>query len=75
MLCSIGGQYAEVDTRVQSAEAAHFGAKDIGWQALGPAIACTVLATAVIAARWYTRWKLVRCVGLDDYVIILSLVR
>lgn len=53
---------------------ARFGAKDIGWQALGPAIGCTVLSTAVVGLRWYTRCRLVRCVGWDDYVILLSLV-
>lgn len=57
-----------------SPNAAHFGASDVGWQALGPAIACTIVATAVVAARWYTRYRLVRCIGLDDYVILLSLV-
>ena len=49
--------------------------RDIGWQALGPAIACTALASLVVATRWYARLHLVRCVGWDDYVILLSLVR
>lgn len=53
----------------------HFGANDIGWQALGPALGCTLLATVVVAARWYSRCRIARCVGLDDYVILLSLVR
>lgn len=52
----------------------HFGVRDIGWQALGPAIAFSVLSTAVVAVRYYTRRKIVRCVGCDDYVIMLSLV-
>ncbi|KAK5119807.1 hypothetical protein LTR85_007133 [Meristemomyces frigidus] len=52
---------------------AQFGAKDIGWQALGTAIAFAVLSTCVVALRWYTRCRLVRCVGWDDYVISLSL--
>ncbi|KAK3073367.1 hypothetical protein LTR53_005119 [Teratosphaeriaceae sp. CCFEE 6253] len=52
---------------------AHFGAKDIGWQALGPAIACVAVSTCVVALRWYTRCRLVRCVGWDDYVILLSM--
>lgn len=51
-----------------------FGSKEIGWQALGPAIACTALATAVVALRWYTRCRLARCVGLDDCVILFSVV-
>ena len=53
-------------------ENAHFGAEDIGWNALGPAVACTILSTLVVAVRWYTRWRVVRCLGLDDYVILLS---
>lgn len=53
---------------------AHFGARDIGWQALGPAIACAILSTAVVGLRWYTRARLVRCLGWDDCVILLSLV-
>jgi hypothetical protein len=53
---------------------AHLGAKDIGWQALGPALGCTLLAVSVVATRWYTRWKVANCVGLDDYVILVSVV-
>ncbi|KAK5133893.1 hypothetical protein LTR08_007122 [Meristemomyces frigidus] len=49
-------------------------AQDIGWQALEPAIAFTILSTAVVVLRWYTRYRLVRCVGWDDYVILLSLI-
>lgn len=52
----------------------NFGAEEIGWQALGPAIACTVLATTVVTLRWYTRCHLARCLGLDDIVILLSIV-
>lgn len=52
----------------------HFGAKEIGWQALGPAIACTTVATGVVALRWYTRCRLASCLGLDDCVILFSLV-
>ena len=52
----------------------NFGAEEIGWQALGPAIACTVLATTVVTIRWYTRCRLARCLGLDDVVILLSIV-
>jgi hypothetical protein len=51
-----------------------FGSEEIGWQALGPAIACTVLATAVVTLRWYTRCRLARCLGVDDVVILLSIV-
>jgi len=58
----------------RSERLAHFGARDIGWQALGPAIACAILSTAVVGLRWYTRARLVRCLGWDDYVILLSLI-
>lgn len=58
-----------------SPEEAHLGADDIGWQALAPALGCTSLATIIVAARWYSRSKIARCVGIDDYVILLSLVR
>lgn len=56
-------------------EKAHFGAGDIGWQALAPALGCTILATLIVAARWYSRCRLAQCLGIDDYVILLSLVR
>ncbi|KAK5728461.1 hypothetical protein LTR15_001597 [Elasticomyces elasticus] len=52
----------------------HFGIHDMGWQALGPTIACVFVSTCVVALRWYTRCRLVRCVGWDDYVILLSMV-
>ena len=58
----------------QSALTETFGAIDIGWEALGPAIACTALATLTVALRWYTRCKIVRCVGTDDIIVLLSLV-
>ncbi|KAI7194824.1 hypothetical protein KC352_g20976 [Hortaea werneckii] len=61
-------------TSSRSERLAHFGARDIGWQALGPAIACAILSTAVVGLRWYTRARLVRCLGWDDYVILLSLI-
>jgi hypothetical protein len=51
-----------------------FSAQEIGWQALGPAIACTMLATTVVTLRWYTRCRLARCLGVDDVVILFSLV-
>jgi hypothetical protein len=51
-----------------------FGAKEIGWQALGPAIACTTLATTVVILRWYTRCRLARCLGVDDIIILFSIV-
>ncbi|KAK4989664.1 hypothetical protein LTR66_007017 [Elasticomyces elasticus] len=47
---------------------------DIGWNALGPTIAMTVLASTVVTLRWYTRVLIVRCVGLDDCAILLSLI-
>ena len=59
---------------ILSPDAAHFGAQDIGWQALGPAVAFTILAGTVVSLRWYTRSRLAQCVGSDDYVILLSLV-
>jgi hypothetical protein len=51
-----------------------FGAEEIGWQALGPAIACTMLATTVVTLRWYTRYCIARCLGVDDFIILLSIV-
>ena len=69
----LGGGHGGNETDAE--ERAHFGANDIGWQAFGPAIACTLLATAVVGARWFTRHRLAQCVGMDDYVILLSLVR
>ena len=68
----IGGDHGENESN--SEERAHFGGNDIGWQAFGPAIALTLLATSVVAARWFARHRLAQCVGLDDYVILLSLV-
>ncbi|KAM0723888.1 hypothetical protein Q7P37_000878 [Cladosporium fusiforme] len=52
----------------------NFGAKEIGWQALGPAIGCSALATIVVTLRWYTRCRLTLCMGVDDFVILLSLI-
>ncbi|KXT15626.1 hypothetical protein AC579_5839 [Pseudocercospora musae] len=54
--------------------AARFGASDVGIEALGPTVAFTTLATLIVALRWYTRACLVRRVGKDDYVILISLV-
>lgn len=51
-----------------------FGAEEIGWQALGPAIACTIIATTFVTLRWYTRSRLAHCLGLDDVVILFSIV-
>ncbi|CAK1366496.1 unnamed protein product [Cercospora beticola] len=56
-----------------SATAAHFGAGDLGLDALIPAVLCTFVASIVVALRWYTRCKITHCIGLDDYVILLSL--
>ncbi|KAM3417296.1 hypothetical protein BST61_g5552 [Cercospora zeina] len=56
-----------------SAATAHFGAGNLGLNALIPAVLCTVFATTVVLLRWYTRCKIVHCIGLDDYVILLSL--
>lgn len=51
-----------------------FGAEEIGWQALGPAIACTILATTVVTLRWYARCRLARCLGVDDVIVLFSIV-
>lgn len=64
-----------IQPRSDAEERVHFGAEDVGWQALGPAIACVWLATCAVAARWFSRLHLARCVGLEDYVIVLALVR
>nr|POE72879.1 hypothetical protein CFP56_30818 [Quercus suber] len=55
-------------------ETAQVGAKDIGWQALAPAIVCTVASTVIVVLRWYTRYRIARCLGSDDCVILHSLV-
>lgn len=68
----VGGGHGGSESN--SEERAHFGGNDIGWQAFGPAIAFTLLATFVVSARWFARHRLAQCVGLDDYVILLSLV-
>ena len=70
---SVGDESRNFDN-ASGPEKAHFGAGDIGWQALAPALGCSLLATLVVAARWYSRAKLARCLGVDDYVILLSLV-
>lgn len=74
MLNDLGGHRPR-DSAGLSPTAVEFGAGDVGWQALGPAIVFTTLSTVVVALRWYTRYRLVRCVGFDDYIILLSLVR
>ncbi|KAK4621378.1 Wortmanamides biosynthesis cluster protein C [Fulvia fulva] len=56
-----------------SPTAVHFGAGDIGWTAFGPAVGLSVLATVIVTLRWYTRARLVRIIGLDDWVILISL--
>lgn len=47
---------------------------DIGNEALGPTIALTVLATMVVGLRCWTRVYIVKGLGVDDYVILVSLV-
>ncbi|KAF2208550.1 hypothetical protein CERZMDRAFT_49170 [Cercospora zeae-maydis SCOH1-5] len=64
----ISGQHPPV-----SAATAHFGAGNLGLNALVPAVLCTFFATTVVILRWYTRCKIVHCIGLDDCVILLSL--
>ncbi|KAK5111332.1 hypothetical protein LTR62_005172 [Meristemomyces frigidus] len=54
-------------------EFAKFDGRDLGWQALGPTIALVLLSTCVVILRWYTRARMLRCTGWDDYVILLSL--
>lgn len=74
------GDGASNDTQIDIADWAptpisiNFGAREIGWQALGPAIGCSALATIVVALRWYTRCRIARCVGVDDIVIVISIV-
>ncbi|KAK8203365.1 hypothetical protein M8818_005256 [Zalaria obscura] len=46
---------------------------DIGNEALGPTIALTVLATMVVGLRCWTRVYIVKGLGVDDYVILVSL--
>lgn len=68
----LGGSHGSGES--SSKEQADFGANDIDWRALGLAIAFTLLATTIVSARWFARHRLAQCVGLDDYVILLSLV-
>ncbi|EME43579.1 hypothetical protein DOTSEDRAFT_174493 [Dothistroma septosporum NZE10] len=62
-----------INEQPTSATAVHFGAGDIGWTAFGPSIGLSLLATVIVVLRWYTRARLVRIVGLDDWVILISL--
>jgi hypothetical protein len=48
---------------------------NIGWQALGPSLAFTVLSFLVVGIRWYTRAVLIRSVGKEDLLITLSMVQ
>jgi hypothetical protein len=48
---------------------------DIGYSALGSAVAFTVLALVSVIMRWYTRAFLIRQVRVDDLLITLALVR
>lgn len=43
------------------------------WATLTPTIAMTAIATLVVLARLFTRWKLVHGLGFDDGVITFSL--
>ena len=61
-------------SEVMSAKTEGSVAHDIGWQALGPAIAFTILATVIVTLRWYARYGVAQCVGPDDYVVLISLV-
>jgi hypothetical protein len=49
------------------------GPADIGWHALGPAIALTAMAFATVVLRWYSRAIITRRVGLEDTLITLAL--
>ncbi|WPH03710.1 Hypothetical protein R9X50_00659300 [Acrodontium crateriforme] len=64
----------DINHNLTATPAADSRTEDIGWQALGPTIACSILATSVVALRWYTRRHLFRRTGLDDHVILLSLI-
>jgi hypothetical protein len=46
-----------------------------GRQAVQISAAFTVLAFIVVALRLYARFCLVRCAGLEDYGIVLAMVR
>ena len=46
----------------------------ISWGILGPTMAVTILATLVVLSRLWTRLMITRATGLDDVVIVLSLV-
>jgi hypothetical protein len=54
---------------------ASLSATDVGWQSLGPAVAFTTVATLIVSMRWYTRGVLLRCVGREDGIITISMVR
>lgn len=41
---------------------------------VGVAMSLTALMTVVVAARFYVRWSIVRKLGKDDYVTIISAV-
>ncbi|QIX02523.1 hypothetical protein AMS68_008040 [Peltaster fructicola] len=58
---------------VSSTTGLELSTDEIGWYALGPTIAITVLATTIVALRWYTRAYIARCVGNDDLIILISL--
>lgn len=47
---------------------------NIGWLALGPAIAFCSIAMLIVLARWYTRLSLVRAAGKEDILISTSIV-
>ena len=51
------------------------GDDDIGYKLVAVAIATISVASVVVAIRLYVRIKLVRAVGWDDSLMLLSLVR
>lgn len=60
---------------VPDATEVHFDRDEVGWVALGPTIAVTILASIVVAMRWYTRAFVACCIGKDDCIILVSMVR
>lgn len=54
---------------------ADYALQDRGPTLMGVMVGLTVLATVFVAARLFVRVRLLRNVGLDDYLITASLVR
>lgn len=54
---------------------AHLREEDLGLQQFAVAVAFTILACVTVCLRIFTRMRLVHLVGLEDYFIVLSMVR